>query len=230
MTTVISRSSFIFFVAIMASILCVSLLSNEALALVAEAEVAVSVETKPTTTLQIDAQQKARANTQADRAALREELTASTAKKRAEVQEQVAKRKATLETKSQERVTALAGNMSTRMESVIKRLQNITDRLESRIIKLNDAGVNTTSSAAALASAQLSLNAAQAEISDIDVMVYEVISSNDIHTGWTSLKTKFSNIKNFIKTAHRELRTSITLLKEATLEARAQQHAQVDTE
>jgi hypothetical protein len=95
---------------------------------------------------------------------------------------------------------------------------------------MSDSGVDTTASAAALASAQLSLDEARTEIRNIDVSVYTAVSSADVRAGWTTLKAKFTTIKNFIKTAHSELRSSITLLKEASLEARAQQNAEVGIE
>ena len=194
-----------------------------------ETEADLSVEAQATTSMETDAQAEARANTAADRATLTEELTASTAQNRVEAQAQVAQNKAALQARAQERVTNLSANMSNRMEAVINRLQNISNRLESRIKKVNAGGVNTTASAAALASARLSLDGAMAEISDIDADVYTAFSSADVGTGWSTLKIKFSTIKNLIKTAHSELRSSISLLKEAQLEARAQQNAQVSS-
>jgi hypothetical protein len=116
------------------------------------------------------------------------------------------------------------------MEAVIERLQNITDRLESRLTKMSDSGIDTTSSAAALASAQLSLNAATAEIDDIDASVFAAVSSADASSSWTTLKIKFTSIKDFIKTAHSELRSSVTLSKEAFLAAQSAQSAEVSIE
>lgn len=225
MTVVIPRFLIALFVTGLLATLGACLFVSTAFALVAEtpATATNTPAAEPQTTA--DPQQEARTNTQADRAQLQAELTTSTAEKRIQMQEQAAQRKATLETRAQERVTNLSANMSNRMDSVIVRLQNITDRLQSRLTKLNEAGVNTTDSAAALAAAQLSLDGAQAEISDIDVAVYRAVSSEDIHSGWISLKTKFTTIGNSIKTAHSQIRSSISLAKEATLESRAQQSA-----
>jgi intracellular sulfur oxidation DsrE/DsrF family protein len=136
----------------------------------------------------------------------------------------------TLVARAQDRVTNLAANMSNRMEAVIERLQNIATRLESRMTKMSDSGVDTTAGAAALASAQLSLDAAVTEISDIDASVYAAVSSADARTGWTTLKAKFTSIKDFIKTAHSELRSSVSLVKEASLAAQAEQSAEAGVE
>jgi intracellular sulfur oxidation DsrE/DsrF family protein len=208
--------------------LSVVLFSNQALALVAETEVDAQVTTEQE--VQADVQVDARASTQADRAALQEEITASTAEKRAAVQEQVIQRQATLEARAQERVTNLSANMSNRMEAIIARLQNISDRLESRIVKMNESGVDTTASAAALASAQLSLDGALAEISDIDASVYAAVSAADVRSGWATLKAKFEGIRDLIKTAHSELQRSISLLKEASVQGTVQQDTEVSTE
>lgn len=208
--------------------LSVVLFSNQALALVAETEVDAQVTTEQE--VQADVQVEARASTQADRAALQEEITASTAEKRAAVLEQVIQRQATLEARAQERVTNLSANMSNRMEAIIARLQNISDRLESRIVKMNESGVDTTASAAALASAQLSLDGALTEISDIDASVYAAVSAADVRSGWATLKAKFEGIRDLIKTAHSELQRSISLLKEASVQGTVQQDTEVSTE
>ena len=227
MTVVITRTLFALSTSFLGAILCLSLFTTDVFAQVdasaeLEAEAKIESETNP--------QQEARSNTQADRAALREELATSTAQNRIEAQQQVAHRQAALQARTQERVTNLAAKMSNRMEAVIQRLQNITTRLESRIDKLRDSGIDTTSSQAALASAQLSLDAAVLEISDIDTSVYNAVSSADARAGWTNLKAEFTTIGNSIRTAHSELQSSISLLKAASLEARAQQTVEADIE
>jgi len=226
MTDVLTRTLF----TLLATTLCLALFSQSALAQTATDEGNISadaeVEAEAELEVEVDPQQTARDNTQADRAALREELTASSAQQRATAQREMIRTKDALEARTQERVTNLAANMSNRMEAVIERLQNITNRLESRLTKLSNSGLDTTASAAALASAQLSLDAAIVEISNIDAAVFATVSSADVGNSWTTLKTKFTTIKDSIKTAHRELRSSITLLKEASLKARAEQSAE----
>jgi len=211
-------------IATIAAALCLTLFSPDVFALVAadqanptpETEIAVTAESEATTT-PLSATGNARAN-------------ASTTNRRAAPSAVGAQSKVTLEARAQQRTTNLAANMSNRMEAVIGRLQNIANRLESRLIKLADAGVDTTASAVALASAQLSLDAALAEISDIDAEVYAAFSAPDARTGWNELRLKFITIKNFIKTAHRELRSSITLIKKASLAVTTEQSAEAGTQ
>ena len=232
MTIVLTRTLFTLSASALAITVCLTLFSQSALAQVTDNEVDISAEAEvqAEAELEVNAQQTARENTQADRAALSQELTASSAQQRAAVQQEMIQRKNVLEARAQERVTNLAANMSNRMEAIIERLQNIADRLESRLTKMSDSGVDITGSAAALASAQLSLDAAVLEIGDIDASVFAAVSSTNAGSSWTTLKTKFTNIKDLIKTAHSELRSSINLSKEASLAARAEQSAEVGIE
>jgi signal transduction histidine kinase len=223
----LTRPLFTTLATLVSASLFVSLMTQEAFALVAEN---VSIEAEATIEVQADPIEEARTNTQADRAVIRGELTASTAENRAVIQERVAERQSAIEAKAQKRVTNLAANMSNRMETVLTRLQNIIDRMESRLVKLEETGLNTTASAAALASAQISIDAARGEIADIDASVYSTVSSPNVRDEWTALKIKFETIRDQIKTAHGEIKSSILLVKEAELEARAQQNTKIEIE
>jgi hypothetical protein len=202
MIVLFTRTLCTLFTSVFAVIVCLALFSQNVLAQMPVDEVDASAEAEAT--VETDPQETAREDTQTDRT--------------------------TLVARAQDRVTNLAANMSNRMEAVIERLQNIATRLESRMTKMSDSGVDTTASAAALASAQLSLDAAVTEISDIDASVYAAVSSADARTGWTTLKAKFTSIKDFIKTAHSELRSSVSLVKEASLAAQAEQSAEAGVE
>lgn len=146
----------------------------------------------------------------------------NTEAKRAEFQEKseerkavVAERRAQLQERAQERITNLAANMSNRMEAVIERIQNIIDRVSSRVEKIAERGVDTTESEAALASAQVSIDAALALISTIDDDVSDAVGSEDAKAGWVSVKENYTAIRDHLKTAHSELRASIEALKVA---------------
>ncbi len=133
--------------------------------------------------------------------------------KRAEIQENIAERRIKLQERAQERITNLAANMSNRMDAVIERIQNIINRLDSRIEKLSDRGVDTAAAEAALASAQISIDAAVAEIATIDIEVTAAVSSEDARTAWSGVKESYTTIRDHLKTAHTELRASVEALK-----------------
>lgn len=135
--------------------------------------------------------------------------------RQAEIQTNIQNRREGLEARAQTRIINLAANMSNRMEAVIERIQNISDRINSRIEKLKEQGVDTTAAEAALASAQISIDAAAEEIEDIDARVQAAVGSEDIRTSWAVVKTSYLSIRDHLKTARTELRAAIAELKAA---------------
>jgi hypothetical protein len=135
--------------------------------------------------------------------------------RRTEIQTTRAENRTQLEARAQTRILNLAANMSNRMEAILTRLQNITDRIETRIVKLNELGVDTTEAGAALASAQLSIDAAMAEIANIDTEVSNAIGSEDVRTSWNEVKEIYRRIHDHILTARTELRATVAALKSA---------------
>lgn len=138
--------------------------------------------------------------------------------RKVEIQANIAERKAALEVRAQERITNLAANMSNRMDAVIARIQNIIDRLETRIAKLKETGLDTAAAESSLASAQVSINAAASAIGNIDAEVAAAVGSEDARAGWVSVKESYSSIRNHIKQAHTELRATVAALKAAAAE------------
>jgi Skp family chaperone for outer membrane proteins len=138
---------------------------------------------------------------------------------RAEFQAKQAERRSQLEERAQERITNLAANVSNSMETAITRLQNIIDRLHSRIEKLEALGVDTAKAKTALDSAQLSIDAAITELSDIDEQVAEVVGSEDVKTAWAETRAIYSSVHGHLKTARAELQATVAALKEAAAAA-----------
>lgn len=135
--------------------------------------------------------------------------------KRTEIKEVREEKRIELKTTTKNRLTNLAANISNRMETVIDRIQNITDRIASRIAKLKEKGVDTEAAEAALASAQISIDAAMDEIENIDAEVAAAISSENVRANWADVRETYSVIKNHIMTARTELRASVAALKQA---------------
>lgn len=158
-------------------------------------------------------------------------FASNTAQRRAEVETRISDQKIALQARAQERVINLAANMSNRMEAVIARLQNVSNRLQSRIEKINARGIDTQEAQNALASAQISIDAALGEIATIDADVSAAISSSDARAGWNTVKVKFFSIRDHITTAHTELRASVAGLKEATANPQTEQNtaAEIDS-
>jgi hypothetical protein len=145
-----------------------------------------------------------RASTSAEREAKREEMT-----------EQKEERRAALSERSSERIINLAANVSNRMDAAGTRIQDIIIRLESRIEKLEAAGLDVSEAKDALQSAQISLNAAVNNLTTIDVTVQAAVSSADPRSNWTSVKAAYQNIREQLRTAHTEIKASVQALKDA---------------
>lgn len=132
-----------------------------------------------------------------------------------ELQAQQAERRSALTDRAKERITNLAANVSNRMDAAAARMQDIINRLDSRIDKLEAAGLDTTQAAAALASAQTSVTAAISELSRIDVIVQNAVTAEDPRAAWASVKVTYGGIRAQLQTAHTEIKASVQALKEA---------------
>ena len=164
----------------------------------------------------------ARADIQAEQAAAAEareaamsERATTQADARADMQQERAERRAELNDRTKQRVTNLAANISNRMDAAAARMQNIITRLESRIDKLQSAGLNTTEATVALASAQTSIDAAVIALTRIDVTVQTAVTAEDPRAAWEEVKVAYGSIRAQLRTAITEMRASVQALKDA---------------
>lgn len=159
------------------------------------------------------------ATRQSDASRNREEMREQATERRDAAQQEMTERRAQLPERAQERVTNLAANMSNRMDASIGRLQNIIDRLESRIEKVTTAGIDATASTEILNNAQTSLDLARTEIAAIDSSVAAAVSAENARTAWTAVRENFVTIRDYLTQSHQELRATVAALKEAVVEA-----------
>lgn len=124
-------------------------------------------------------------------------------------------KRAELQARAQERITNLAANVSNRQEAVIARMQNIIDRINTRIDKLQALGFDTTEAETALLSAQSSVDAAYAELVTIDKQIAEVVGSEDVRTAWVKTKAVYKLVHEHLKSTRNSLRTALAALKTA---------------
>ena len=152
-----------------------------------------------------------RANIEARRAEVQENV----AERREQVQENVAERRAALAQRVQERVTNLAANLSNRLDAITARLENIITRIDSRIEKLKEFGIDTNAAEAELENAKAAVDAAKTELSNIDTLVNNAVTSEDPRTDWAEVKMVYLTVREHVRDAHESLRTTIALLKTA---------------
>jgi hypothetical protein len=139
----------------------------------------------------------------------REEASSTKEEKRLQMEERV-----------RDRVTHLMENIKAKMNAAIDRLRNIGDRLESRIEKLEEQGVDGTEARAHLETARTELQDAWDIINgDIYTNLYGAVSAANPANNIRVLHGNVSETNTHIRNAHKELIQSVAALKSAIREA-----------
>lgn len=113
----------------------------------------------------------------------------------------------------QTRITNLAANISNRMDAAVMRLSTISQRLEQRIIKMEELGIETSLAREKLASANETLTNARLKLSDIDTLVNGATYSTLPRSDWMNVKEYYQETNSLIRQAHFALRESIMALQ-----------------
>jgi hypothetical protein len=125
-------------------------------------------------------------------------------------------RQAALQARSQERIINLTANVSNRIDAIIVRFLNISQRLESRIEKVNANGLNTSEATRHLAEAQAIITEISTTMQGIDTAVAQALSSADVRTNWQTVRATLTSAQNNIERANRTLTACITAIETAT--------------
>ena len=128
-------------------------------------------------------------------------------------QELRTERRAALSEVRQQRIINLAANISNRMDAAVARLFTIIDRLESRLQKLEQQGVDTAAAKSSLQEAAQSLAEAKTALADIDTAVYNATTGEEAYTAWQDLRAHYQSIATSIRSTHASLRAVIAALK-----------------
>lgn len=125
-------------------------------------------------------------------------------------------RRGVLQDRAQTRIINLAANTSNRHEAAIRRLENVANRLDSRITKLQAQGLDTSAGVAALAVARTELSRARTLLATIDADVVTFVSSENPQTNWGRVKNIYTDSRDAIKAAHSALQTSLIALQQVS--------------
>ena len=120
-----------------------------------------------------------------------------------------------LEKRTQERIINLAANISNRFDAVITRLDNIGNRLNTRISKMKSDGYDTGNAEESLANARTAITEARTEMSTIDTAVNAAVGSQFPKVEWQKVRTKYLTARERIRIAHTEMRATVSTLKNA---------------
>ncbi len=123
-----------------------------------------------------------------------------------------------LQTRAQERIIQLAANVSNRFDATIRRFAHISTRLESRITKFEQAGMDTTGAKAALEQSRASLEQAQTLMFNIDATIYNAVTSESPRSAWPSVRTLLQDVHTELLTTQESLRGAIAALKDTTVQ------------
>ncbi len=114
------------------------------------------------------------------------------------------------------RVKNLLSNITSRIEAVLNRLDTIADRIEVRIEKLEDMGAEGDDARGHLESARDALAHARQTLEGVDeTEVDTVVDSQAPHERFQGMRGTIESIRTDLQTVQKELRESVTALKEA---------------
>jgi hypothetical protein len=130
---------------------------------------------------------------------------------------------------AQTRITNLAANVSNRLDATVRRLTNVTTRLDSRIHTMTAAGYDTSNARAAQQAALMRLTEATQSLTTIDAEVAAFVGASDPLTAWVRLETIYGTISGQIVAAHTALRECVRLLEGASLSSTSPAVSEIGT-
>lgn len=163
----------------------------------------------------LEARNAAMEDKRAELEALRTERMKEIETKRTEIQVRMEERRAALSSQMQERIRSLADNLTERLLNVITKLRDIITRFESRMLKLEERGVDTDAAQALIDAANQKLSEATVLLEGIDTDVEYVVTSDNPRADWGGAKETFREVHGLIKEARDLLRQALQALKDA---------------
>ncbi len=121
--------------------------------------------------------------------------------------------RAKLQPLAQTRITNLAANLSNRLDATVHRLENVSVRLDSRLTKMKESGLDTSVATFTLVKANDELAAAKKTLSTIDIEVTSFVGSENPIAAWARLETIYRTIIKNVLTAHAALGSTLTTLE-----------------
>ncbi len=123
--------------------------------------------------------------------------------------------RAKLQPLAQTRITNLAANLSNRLDATVRRLDNVQNRLNTRLEKSTSAGLDTSAAAQSLATAAAELAAAKKTLSTIDIEVTSFVGSENPVAAWSRLESIYRSVIKNVLAAHTSLQTTLTALEQS---------------
>ena len=108
----------------------------------------------------------------------------------------------TLSPVAQTRIRNLAANLSNREDAAVRRLENVSARLDSRLKIFEGNGMDMSSARTHLTEATAALATAKQNLDGIDAAVNTFVGSSNPREYWTTLKGTYSDTATTIQAAY----------------------------
>jgi predicted nucleic acid-binding Zn-ribbon protein len=115
----------------------------------------------------------------------------------------------------QTRIINLAANISNKLDAITVRFEMITDRIESRIIKMEAEGYDVSEAKNALSKTRSEIEEAKNSLASIDTLVSTMSSSEKPKAKWLEVRATFKTAHQSLKNAKEQLKETLTLLRQA---------------
>ncbi len=124
-------------------------------------------------------------------------------------------RRAALSAIAQVSLTNLAANLSNRLDAYVRRITNVTTRLESRATRMKAEGIDVSAAEAKINDAKRELDSARGTLATIDIEVAAFVGSQNPRERWQTLRTSYESARTAIFAAHKATVEAVLLLKTA---------------
>ncbi len=179
--------------------------------------------------LKLKAEREAREANREGREEQKNTIKANIEAKREAVQEAVKERREAVAKQVLERLEKFISTVVTRFESAVERLDTLSARIQSRIDKLAEAGIDVSESQKSLDEAKTKIQLAKDEVAKIKPKADEVVGG-DARALYPELKEVVGKAKEAIKEAHSALIEVVKGLKPGQQKLEAKVKTEVESE
>jgi len=139
-----------------------------------------------------------------------------TIRKGVNVQERIEERGEKLDERRKARIRAYVGRLLKRMDAALLRFEMFSDRINSRIAKFNERGVDTTEAERLLSEAHDDIINARAELQNVQDELEVALESENPKKAFRTARASFVSARDLIKEVHASLVRVIRALKGST--------------
>jgi len=139
-----------------------------------------------------------------------------TIRKGVSVQERIEERGEKLDERRKARIRTYVGRLLKRMDAALLRFEMFSDRINSRIAKFNERGVDTTEAERLLSEAHDDIINARAELQNVQDELEVALESENPKKAFRTARASFVSARDLIKEVHASLVRVIRALKGST--------------